>query len=264
MNSGGSKTLAELQTALQDFLLDKNTDADYLTLETAAFSRQERLGIYYNAYRLRLIDALSNDYPALKFYLGNEGFEKLAIEFIEAHPSHHHSLRWLGAKLSVFLRDNDDWKEKIQLVELAEFEWAQISAFDAADSSVITLDDLKAITPESWMILQLQFHPSVQLLNFLSNAPDQWASIIKNETTITTAIEPEKQTWLIWRENLQVTYRLLVKPEAWALNAFLTSKGFADVCEGLCDWFDEEHVPLQTAQYLQQWIRGGLVSGVSS
>jgi hypothetical protein len=258
-----NKTLAELQKELQDFLLDKNLAADNLTLETPAFSRQERLAIYYNAYRLRLIDTLSNDYPALKFYLG-EGFEKLAYSFIESHPSKHHSLRWLGEKLSVFLRNHDDWKVKIHLVELAEFEWAQITAFDSADVPIVSLDDMRTLASEDWMTLRLQFHPSLQLLNFLSNSPEQWASIIKTEKAIATTINSEIETWLIWREDLQVTYRLLDKPEAWALNSFLTSHNFADVCQGLCNWFEQEQVPLQTAQYLQQWISGGLVSGISS
>ena len=264
MNSRNNKTLAELQTALQDFLLDKNPDVDDLTLETSGFSRQERLAIYYNAYRLRLIDTLGNDYPALKFLIGDESFETLANEFIEAHPSHHHSLRWLGEKLSSFLRNHDQWQEKIHAAELVDFEWAQITAFDAADTPVITLDTIRNLAPESWMTLKLKFHPSLQVLNFLSNAPEQWANIINNENTVATTINPEIQTWLIWREDLQVTYRQLDKPEAWALNTFLTSSNFADVCEGLCEWFDEEHVPLQTAQYLQQWILGGLISDISS
>ncbi|RYY74940.1 MAG: DUF2063 domain-containing protein [Gammaproteobacteria bacterium] len=259
MSSEHNKTLAELQASLQDFLLDKNPDANDLTLETPAFSRQERLAIYYNAYRLRLIDTLGNDYPALKFYLGDDNFEKLAIAFIDAHPSYHHSLRWFGEKLFLFLRDHDTWKEKIHVIELAEFEWAQITAFDAADAYLITIDDLKSLAPEDWMMLQLKFHTSVQILNFLSNAPEQWASIIKNEKIIATVLSPEVQTWLVWREELQVTYRPLDKPEAWALTAFLASNKFADVCEGLCEWFDEEKVPLQTVQYLQQWIQGGLI-----
>jgi hypothetical protein len=60
------KTLAELQLALQDFLLGKQVDASELTLETPSFSKRERLQIYHEAYRLRLIDALRNDYLALE------------------------------------------------------------------------------------------------------------------------------------------------------------------------------------------------------
>ena len=222
MNAVNHKTLAELQAALQDFLLDKKTNTNDLTLETPAFSRSERLAIYHNAYRLRLIDTLSNDYPALKFYVGEDDFTKLASEYIEQHPSKNPSLRWLGEHLAAFLRTHVDWQEKIHLAELAEFEWAQINAFDAADTNLATIEDLRLLLPEDWMTLQLQFHPSLQQLHFYSNAPEQWNGAIKDELAVETKTNAELQTWLIWREDLQVLYRPLEKPEAWALNAFLT------------------------------------------
>lgn len=262
MSAVNGKSLAELQTALQDFLLDKRVNTDELTLETPAFARHERLAIYHNAYRLRLIDALGNDYPVLKFYVGEEGFAELAREFIAHHPSKNPSLRWLGEQLAAFLRKHVNWQEKTHLIELVEFEWAQITAFDAEDTSLITLDKLRLLPPEHWMTLQLQFHPSLQLLHFYSNAPERWHSAINDEVAFETKTNAELQAWLIWRDDLQVLYRALEEPEAWALQAFLTSHNFADVCEGLCEWFDEEKVPLQTAQYLQQWISGNLITKI--
>ena len=256
------KTLAELQSDLQDFLLDKKCDADDLTLETPAFSKEARLQIYHEAYRLRLIDALSNDYPALKLFLGDDKFVSMANGFISKHPSHHPSLRWFGEKLYEFLKSTNDWREKIHIAELAEFEWAQAMAFDAADKIIATLDDIRALPPESWMTMKLVFHPSLQLLNCVSNAPLQWQALIKDGITIEPVIATEFQTWLIWRENFQVVYRPLNFAEAWALNAFIADHNFSDVCGGLCEWFAEEKVPLQTAQYLQQWLQSELIIGI--
>jgi len=263
MNFTNTKTLAELQASLQDFLLDKKVATDDLTLETPAFSKSERLEIYHNAYRLRLIDTLSNDYPALKFYMGEDVFGELAREFIAVHPSHHPSLRWLGEKLPQFLRAHNNWQEKTHLAELAEFEWAQITAFDAADTSLTTLEHLRSLPPEDWMTLQLQFHPSVQLLDFYSNAPEQWNCAIKDEVAVEINNSAELQTWLIWREDLQVLYRPLEIAEAWALNNFRQQKDFSDVCNGLCEWFAEEQVPMQTARYLQMWINNGLITTIN-
>lgn len=59
-----NKTLAKLQLALQDFLLDKPVDASELTVATPVFSQQDRLHICHQAYRLRLIEALRKGYPA--------------------------------------------------------------------------------------------------------------------------------------------------------------------------------------------------------
>lgn len=256
------KTLAEIQTELQDFLLDKTNDANDLTLETPAFSKQERLGIYHNAYRLRLIDALRNDYPALEAYVGEDNFVALCQEFIAQYPSHHPSLRWFGEKLPAFLRVHTQWQHQIVVVELAEFEWAQVMAFDAADRALTTLDQVRVLQPEQWMQLQLGLHPSLQLLTCYSNAPALWNSLIKDEAAIEITTAAELQAWLIWRDDLQVVYRPLDNAEYWALATFKKQKTFAEVCGGLCEWCAEEQVPLQAAQYLQQWIRGGLVSNI--
>lgn len=258
------KTLAELQLALQDFLLDKKVDASELTLETPNFSKQERLHIYHEAYRLRLIDALRNDYPALETYIGEDEFISLTAEFIAKYPSHHPSLRWLGEKLPDFLRKHAHWQEHIEVVELAEFEWRQVMAFDAADTSLATLDELRTLPPEQWMTLKLELHPSLQLMHCYSNAPTLWNSLTKDKSAVAIELTQEKQAWLMWRENLQVVYRPIDTAEAWALNAFLTQKNFADVCEGLCEWFAAEQVPAQVAQYLQHWIRGGLVIEIAA
>lgn len=258
------KTLAELQLALQDFLLDKQVDASALTLETPSFSKQERLQIYHEAYRLRLIDALRNDYPALEAYVGENEFILLATEFITEYPSHHASLRWLGEKLPNFLRKHVHWKEHIEVVELVEFEWRQVMAFDAADTSLASIDELRTLPPVQWMTLKLELHPSLQLIDCYSNAPTLWNALTKDKTALAIELTQTAQAWLMWRENLQVVYRPIDTTEAWALNAFLTQKHFAEVCEGLCEWIAAEQVPAKVAQYLQHWIRAGLVTKVET
>lgn len=256
-------SLADTQYALQNFLLDKQRELDDLTLETPEFSRAERLHIYHNAYRLRLIETLANDYPALQLAVGEDKFSELCTQFIAAHPSHHPSLRWLGEKLAEFLRNHPEWKAQVHLIELAEFEWAQLTVFDKTDESIATLDDLRALPPEAWMTMQLSFQQALQLMKCKTNAPKFWEFLLKDEPEVQAEFLTGPQDWLIWRENLQVVFRPLNASEAWALQTFIAGKNFAEVCEGLCEWFTEEQVPMQAAQYLQHWIRGGLVKSIS-
>jgi hypothetical protein len=255
-------SLAELQSTLQQYLLNQQGNIDTLTLETAAFTRQQRLAIYYDAYRLRLIDALRNDFPALELNLGADDFAQLIIEYIAEHPSQHASLRWLGEKLPIFLRTHSTWQQHINIVELAEFEWAQIMAFDAEDSTPSTLDNLRNLEHSQWLDLKLQFQPSLQIVSYMSNATAVWYGLIKDTTQIATEFFVENKTWVIWRSELQVLYRALDKPEAWCLQAFANNQTFSNICAGLCEWFPEEQVPLKAAQYLQQWLAGGLIKSL--
>lgn len=254
-----SPSLAELQSTLQEFLLDQQSSIDMLTLETAAFTRQQRLEIYYDAYRLRLIDALRNDFPALELLLGVDDFSQIMIEYIAKHPSQHPSLRWLGEKLPIFLRSHPIGQQHINIVELAEFEWAQIMAFDAKDSIPATLDNLRTLDNTQWLDLKLQFQPSLQLANYSTNATTVWNALIKSGTETDVEFFIESKAWVIWRSELQIVYRPLDKPEAWCLQAFSNNQNFSDICGGLCEWFPEEQVPLKAAQYLQQWLQSGLI-----
>lgn len=260
-------SLAELQNRLQQYLLDQQSNLDSssineLTMETPNFSHSERLGIYHDAYRLRLIDALRNDFPALELTLGEDAFAQVMTEFISVHPSQHPSLRWLGERLPAFLRDHADYKKRPDIYELAEFEWAQNMAFDAPDVNTATLDDVRVLQNTQWLSLQLEFQPALQSLSCYSNAPEAWQAAIKDETKIDAAIEEESQDWIIWRDDLQVVYRAMSKPENWCMQTFLHQKNFSDVCEGLCEWFPAEEVPMKAAQYLQQWLQNGLITKV--
>ena len=95
----------------------------------------ERLGIYRNAYQVRLIEALDDTYPRLHAVLGDEVFVALGHEFIAAQPSVHRSIRWYGGELGQFLERRAPYAEQPILAELALLEWdALAEVFDSADA----------------------------------------------------------------------------------------------------------------------------------
>ena len=259
-----TSSLAALQRSMQGYLLNEHNDTDDLSVETANFSKQQRLGIYHDAYRLRLMETLCNDYPALQLIIEEAEFSQLMLEYIAMHPSHHPSLRWFGAKLPQFLGEHPKWKDQLAIIELAVFEWAQIMAFDAANTEPATLADLQALPPTEWLTLQLTFQPALHIIHCTSNAPTLWNALIKDAKHIDIELKERPQAWLIWRDNLNVVYRPLDAIEAWCIQAFLRNENFASVCEGLCDWLPADEVPLKTVQYLQQWLHARLIKSVST
>ncbi len=255
-------SLAELQTALQHYLLNEKNNVDTFTGDTSNFSREERLGIYHEAYRLRLIDALRNDFPALEMFVGENRFVNIVDEFIKAYPSTNPSLRWLGTQLSKFLREHAITGNEKAIYELAEFEWAQTTAFDAKNTTQASLDDVRTLQNTQWLGLKLEFQPALQRLHFYSNAPDIWQSLIKDKILIDPVINSEAVSWLVWRDDLQVVYRSIDQTELWCLKNFINDKNFSDACEGLCEWFEPHEVPPRAAQYLQRWLQNGLVTKI--
>ena len=98
--------LRVLQRQFQEFLLTSQQGIEESVRSTISVSKDTRLGIYRDAYQLRLIECLITSYPALHLYLGTEEFQKLCRAYIDAYPSPFRSIRWYGNHLADFLRTN--------------------------------------------------------------------------------------------------------------------------------------------------------------
>ena len=107
------------------------------------------LSVYTHAYVARLIEVLATDYPTVRVAMGDWQFEHLAVDYVRAHPSHSFSLRDFGRHLPGFVSDliqhHDDYQDSHWLYELGLFEWTLGQAFDAADDSLLTEQDMAAI-----------------------------------------------------------------------------------------------------------------------
>lgn len=256
--------LRELQCRVQQFLLDPFLPEHLQPI--AALIRPAgraavavRTGVYAEAYRARLLEALRTDYSALHAWLGDEAFEQLALAYIEQYPSHYFSLRHFGGYLAEFAAESVAYKNDIEIAEMARFEWAQCDAFDAADAKPLSIESLVALDPQAWLSLQLRFHPSMQRLALRSNVPELWAPLNANAEPPALIIANEATAWLIWRQDLRLLYRALAPLEACALDRFAQGGNFADVCEALLPLAAEEEIPALVAGLLRRWIEAGLI-----
>ena len=257
-------TLTELQRTFQAVLLQEQGEPPPFIVNAPKASAAERFGVYTEAYRLRLIEALAADYPAVKEWLGEETFDQLGRAYADACPSAHFSIRWFGRRLPRFLVETALYDSQPALQELAAFEWALSEAFDVAEGAVATQEQLAALEPGLWPALTLRFHPSLRCLDLSYNTPSRWQALNRKEVPPDLETHSERQTWIVWRRDLKIFFRSMPKTEAWALNAFRQERCFADVCEGLCEWLDQAQVATSAAGYLQAWLREGWIVGIGT
>jgi len=252
--------LRDLQRAFRDHVLVGSNVILPQVAGSEKVSAEVRLGIYADGYRLRLLEALESDYPGLFGMVGPEVFDELGRAYIQAYPSPYFNLRWYGDHMAEFLREATPYSERPPLAEMAEFEWAMTLAFDAPDVPVVTLEDMAALPPEHWPGAGFRAHPSLRRLDLRWNVPTVWNAIdAKAEQQ-----EPEQQNdsplaWIVWRNSLKVYFRSLAVDEAWALDAMLAGANFAEICEGLCEWVDEDEVGLHAATLLKRWVVDELI-----
>ena len=255
--------LRELQQRFQDYLVDGSDAIEQDIVSTRDALAEHRLGTYYNAYRIRLIDALAVDYSALDQYLGREAFEQIALDYLHRYPSGNPSLRWFGRHLPEYLREHYAGDQRELVVELAEYEWVQAEVFDAAnETSIVQLEDMAGVPPESWPGLHFAFIPALRWLDLSWNAPLIEAAFDQGNEVPAPERAEFPVRWLLWRRDYKTYWRSLDVHEAWALETAANGGSFGAICEGLLEWVDAEQVALVAAGFLKQWIADQLLENL--
>ena len=252
--------LQNLQHRFQHYLIegDESIEQDIVSSEDAL--AEHRLGVYYNAYRIRLIDCLAVDYAALEKHLGRERFETLALDYLHRFPSTHPSVRWFGDRLPEYMRKFYKGDDAELLGELVEYECTQSYIFDAADApQLVRLDDVASVPPEAWPALQFGFVPAMRWIDLKWNVP-----LLEQAYDLDVEVpDPERNDypvrWLIWRQEMKTHWRSLDVHEAWAIEQAVAGASFGEICEGLLEWVDESQVALVAAGFMKQWISDQLL-----
>lgn len=221
---------------------------------------EARLGVYVDAYVLRLGEALRANYPAVHQLLGDDDFDALVRRYLKAHPPAHASIRWFGEHLAVFLAQEEPYSVVPAIAELAAFEWALRHTIDAADAAVLAPEYLYSLNPQSWGELTFRVHPSLTILTLSWNAPQIWRAL----TAAKAPPAPVQQAdfWLVYRQPDLVTgWRSASALEVTALENIARGQSFSDLCEDLCNLTEDvDAVPLTAATFLRDWVSQGLLS----
>lgn len=250
--------LLTLQRDMMQWLATESGDIDSQVIGTEKVSKETRLAIYANAYRYRLLDALSDNYPSVHTLLGDEDFFNEGLKYISQYPSHHFSIRYFGSHLEQFLEEHH--QETAVLAEMAHFEWALRNAFDAEDQESLGLEALQNINPDSWGDLRFTLHSSVARLDLKWNTPQIWTAIDEESGQVPFEEAEYPIAWLIWRKELKTYYRSLDIDEAWAIDVVQQGRSFGELCEGVCEWIDEEHAPGRVAGFVAEWLAADLIT----
>ncbi len=259
------KRLRDLQLRFQDYLTRGNEDIEKDIVSTPDALAEHRLGAYYNAYRIRLIDILALDYSAIEKHLGHETFENMALDYLAKFPSSQPSARWFGQHLAEYLEQYYDHDDHEFLSDLARFEWARGLVFDADNKSEsFTLEDMAQVPAKAWPRLTIQFKPAIRWVDLHWNVCPYSAAIDNDETPPELNRDEIAVRWLLWRKHHNPNWRSLDVHEAWAMEMAHKGANFAELCEGLCEWVSEDQVAITAAGFLKQWISDELVVGVGS
>ena len=256
------KQLAAIESLLQAGILAGDGAIEGEIEGSSDVFRRIRLGIYRDAYRLRLLEVLGKDYPVSREYLGDESFDAAALEYLDAYPSTFRNVRWFGGQLAEFLGSTLPYSENPLLAELAHFEWTLGLAFDAADSQSVSFEDVSTVPAHLWPEMRFLPPAALHLVELTTNAVAIWKAT-GDKGRIPVQVSAEPVTWVIWRKDDTPLFRSLEADEAWALKALLAGASFEEICGGLCQWFPEDKAAARAAGTLRRWVDEGWIAKLS-
>lgn len=254
--------IAPLERSFQEYVLRAAPGIEAWVAASAQVGTTERLRVYSDAYRLRLLEVLGKDYPALCALIGAAQFDRLGRAYIGAHPSDTPSVRWFGRHLPAFLRRRAPYARRPVLAEMAQFEWRQGEAFDAPDVPVLSVDQIASIPAKDWARMRLVTHPSLRRLDFRWNAPALWEPLHAGRKAGRPRASATATPWVLWRKGLAVRWRSLARDEAAALDAATAGRTFAAICEVIGVRTAQDKAAPRAASLLKRWVSEGLISAV--
>jgi hypothetical protein len=212
--------------------------------------RKTRIGVYADAYFLRLRDVLGEDFPRVAALLGDR-FDEVVKGYLEAFPSRWPSVRRLGHALSEFLRRRTDTPKC--LADLAELEWARIEVFDAPDAECATIEDFISVPADAWPTLHFSTIPAIKILRAQYPVHHLWSGERSLEVTA------GETSLRVWRANdCRVFHALMDKRESAAIQKMISGAPFAAICETFAD-LPEAVAAQESAALLVRWIEDGII-----
>lgn len=253
--------LAALQSRFLGGLLDGSDGAAGDIHDARHFSVEQRLAVYANAYRRRLVEALASVYERAFLALGDEAFDALALAYVESHAPTDRSLARYGADFPEWMRRRDPALGIV--ADVATIDAALRRAFEASDATPILRDALLGLAPMQWASLRLRFVPALSVGAVHPNAIARWRSVAgpgPHEPDAPTDGVMPRVPVAFWRKDEQTLFRSLADDEASLLARLRDDATLAQAC------FADDQSPIaieRAAALLLAWVDEGWVAALA-
>ena len=251
--------LQEIQTQFQDIVLNAEcVGANWVSQSAQGLSSQDRLAIYHNAYRVRLIDVLLDTFEHTATYLGNDWFHQLASAYVQSHHSTHNNIGLYGREFAQFLAEQLVGDEEVS--ELALMDWKLRRAFDGAGSTVMTHDDLEQLATGKSNLICLHPVPTLSISTQHFNTLDIWHAINQDERPPVVERLPQPIDVLIWRKGNSPHFRSLSKIESSAIACVCSGFTLDAIGAALEKEFPDADVATEFGVTLHRWLDDQLLT----
>ena len=182
--------------------------------------------VYANTISHGRLVALEQTFPQTLEFLGDETFNTLSRNFVEAGGGSHAPLSELGEQFPHWLEQQG----QVQGAQFARFEWNWLESYRAEEAEPLTREDLAQLDENRLLSMVIARHPAARL--------------VEAEEAICRAIGLPESTSkiLIARPNADVLVHSSSAESTSCIETLTVSKTVAEVLEKLSEDFDEEAI----------------------
>lgn len=262
---GGIESGIASEEAQKNISLESG-ELDTVITASSKLTSLERMAIYSNAYYARLLECLSEEYPALVCALGEKAFGAFSMEYLQKYPPTSYTLGELGTHFPQFLEETKppaenteaDWTDL--LIEIATLERIYSEVFDGPgieEKAPLTAETLNSIALEDWPELTLQIAPCFRLLMFQFPVHEYISDVRKGNTP---AIPEQQLTYLAVTRRNYIVRREPISESEYALLSNL-QQGLK-VGDAITQFAESGLMnPEELGAHLHQWFRHWTASG---
>jgi hypothetical protein len=227
-------------------------------LPSASLDPAARVAIYADAYFLRLLECLVEDYPAVQAIIGPRAFARLMRQYLSVHPSRHYSLSRLGTRLPDYLAGDVRAPRRALIRDVALVERAMAEVFDAQITPVLSSASLAEVPAADWEFVRLRPIDALRLL-----ALEHRANAIVTESRHGRPLPGFERTptWVVvYRHDYTVLRVDLTEPMFVLLGALTSGKTLGNAIRTTVRRFPAQIEALQAEMFgwFRDWVRDGL------
>jgi hypothetical protein len=231
---------------------------------------EERLDVYRSGYRLRLVECLADDYPAIQYALGDDAFEDLCALYLGAHPSTGPNLNYFGRHMEELCRGGalsmfGDPQRASFVADLARLEWAIVEVIHAPSADPLTLEGLSHVAPDAWGTAKLVANTSVRLLRFDFPANAYFQAYREDKSPEWPSAAPSMT--VVYRSGPTIWRMDLTPPMYEVLSALVAGEKLGEAlarAEPCMEGVDPAEAMQRVSHWFREWVSSGLFIAVET
>lgn len=190
-------------------------------------SDTKRFAVYRNNVHVGLVAVLAAKYPVCRQLVGEEFFTAMARVYVAGHKPSSPVMIHYAADFSAFIGGFAGARSVPYLADVAALEQAWSVAYNAADETPATLEEIVAIDHEALPNLALKPHPAVGLLRSDHPIGSIWAA----HQTKGVSVRPGAEAVLVTRPAADVRVTVIPGADATFADALLQGSTIGDAAE---------------------------------